>query len=121
MFMPVCMPVAVIMVLVVPVPFVIMPAIVVPVVVGMTPVSAGIGRLVVVAGNPAIMMTLGCPETTDPYHRGLGRRRWRRFIRNRRWRNPNGDGNLTGGRQGERDGKQKPVSGSNLHLLSPFV
>ena len=103
LIMPVCVTVAVIMVPTVPVPFIVSPAIRVPVVVGMTPVSAGIGGLFVATGNPAIMMSLGYPETTYPHH--LGHRRWwrRRFIPNRRWRYPDGDGNLTCGRQHERD------------------
>jgi hypothetical protein len=123
MFVPVGMPVAVVMVLAVPVPFIVAPAIRVPVVVGMTPVSAGIGRLFIAASNPAIMMSLRHPETAYPYHRG--RRRWwrRRFIGNRRWRYPDGDGNLTCRRQDERDCEQKTVSGSNfhwyLHLCAP--
>jgi hypothetical protein len=119
--MPVCMPVAVIMVLAVPVPFIVVPAVRVPVVVGMTPVSAGKGRLVVVAGNPAIMMSLRQPEAAYPYHRGS--RRWwrRRFIGNRRWRYPDGDRNLTCGRQDERDRQQKTVSGSNFHCISVCV
>src|ERR1700724_3619718 len=65
--MPVRMPMAVFMVLAVPVPFIVAPAIRVPVVVGMTPVSAGIGRLFVAAGNPAIMMPLRHPEAAYPY------------------------------------------------------
>jgi hypothetical protein len=103
LIMPVCVPVAVIMVLVVPVTFIVPPAIRVPVVVGMTPVSAGIGRLFVPAGNPPIVMSLRHPEAAYPYHRGRGRWWWRRFIANRRWRYPDGNGNLTCGRQDERD------------------
>jgi hypothetical protein len=110
------MPVAVIMVLAVPVPFIVAPAIRVPVVVGMTPVSAGIGRLFVAASNPAIMMSLRHPEAAYPYHRGRRRWWWRRFIGNSRWRYPDGDGNLTCGRQDERDCEEKTVSGSNFHL-----
>jgi hypothetical protein len=100
MFMSVRMTVFV--VLVVPVAFVVVPAIRVPVVVGMTPVRAGIGWSFIAAGNPAIMMSLRHPEAAYPYHRGF-RWRWRRrFIANRRWRYPDGDGNLTCGRQNER-------------------
>src|ERR1700751_6037268 len=113
MFMPVRM--AVFVVLVVPVPFVVVPAIRVPVVVGMTPVRAGIWRAVVVTGNPAIMMSLRHPEAGYPYHRGLWRWWRRRFIGYRRGRYPNGDGNLTCGRQDERGRQQKTVSGSDFH------
>jgi hypothetical protein len=101
--MPVGMPVAMFMVLAVPVPFIVTPAIGVPVIVGMTPVGPRERRLFVAAGNPAIMMSLRHPEAAYPYHRGL-RRWWRwRFIGNRRWRYPDGDGNLACGRQDERD------------------
>jgi hypothetical protein len=56
---PVAMSMAVFVVLVVPVPLVITPAIRVPVVVRMTPVSARVRRSFIVAGNPAIVMSLG--------------------------------------------------------------
>jgi hypothetical protein len=89
------MPVSVFVIFVVPVSFVVVPAIGVAVVVWMAPVSSGIGWLLVAAGNPAIVMSLGRPETGNPNHLRRGRRWRRRFIANGRGSNSNGEGNLT--------------------------
>jgi hypothetical protein len=106
----------------VPVPFVVAPTIGVVVVVWVAPKSSRIGWLFVAAGNPAIVMSLGCPEARNPYHLGRGRR-WRRFIADGRRSDSNGDGNLTGRRKDERQGKKESASTFHvcLHRCAPLL
>ena len=66
--MPIGMPMAVLVIFAVPVALVIMPAVGVTVVVRVAPVSSWIGWLFITSGNPAVMMSLRCPETRDPHH-----------------------------------------------------
>jgi hypothetical protein len=114
--MSVRMPMAMFVIFAVPVSLVVVPTVGVPIVVGMAPKGPWIGRCLVTARNPTIMMPLRRPEAGDPYH--CGRRRWwrRRFIGNG-WRSdPDGNRNLPGGRQGQRHGEKQPTSTSHFHL-----
>jgi hypothetical protein len=114
--MSVRMPMAMFVIFAVPVSLVIVPTVGVPIIVGMAPKGPWIGRCLVTARNPTIMMPLRHPEAGDPYH--CGRRRWWRwrFIANGRRSDPDGNRNLTEGRQGQRHGEKQPTNTSDFHL-----
>jgi hypothetical protein len=114
--MSVRMPMAMFVIFAVPVSFVVVPTVAVPIVVGMAPKGPWIGRCLVTARNPTIMMPMRRPEAGNPYHCGRGRWWRRRFIGNG-WRSdPDGNRNLTEGRQGQRRGKKQRTNTSNFHL-----
>ena len=81
------MPVSMLVIVMVPVAFVVAPALLIVVVVGMGPVSAGIGRVVVMSGNPTIVVSLRRPEAPHPDHPYGGWWRRGRLIRYRWWSN----------------------------------
>ncbi len=107
---------AVLVIFAVPVSLVVVPAVAVSIVVGMAPKGPRIGRCLVTACNPTVMMPLRRPEAGDPYHRRRGRWWRRRFIGNGRRSDPDRNRNLTGGRQGHGHGKEQPASTSHFHL-----
>jgi hypothetical protein len=114
--MSVRMPMVMFVIFAVPVPLVVVPTVGVPIVVGMAPKGPWIGRCLVTARNPTIMMPLRRPEAGNPYHCGRGRWWRRRFIGNG-WRSdPDGNRNLPEGRQGQRHGEKQPTSTSHFHL-----
>jgi hypothetical protein len=71
---------AVIMILMAPVPFVVSPPFPIVVVMWMRPGCTGVGRVLVASGDPTIVLTLGRPETSHPDHPNDGRWRRRRLI-----------------------------------------
>jgi hypothetical protein len=89
----VTMPVTVIMVFPGPRAFTVMPSMRSVLVVRTGPICAGVGRLYIVTGNPAIVLTLRRPESAYPDERRF--RRWRGcLITNRRRCYPDINGNL---------------------------
>ncbi len=106
--MTVGMPVTVIFV--VPMTFCVSPAISMTVIVGARPVRARVRRLVIVPGNPTVVMALGRPESANPNHAyNWGWWRWGLDTNWWWWRDTNDDGNLSrcrhreGGSQEERN------------------
>lgn len=67
-------PVVIIVVFVAPVAFVEAPTLVVVVVMGVVPVSTGVGRLIPIAGVPAVSTLPGLVEAIDPGKTGAGGR-----------------------------------------------
>lgn len=116
------MPVAVIVIVIfmAPVTFVISPAFPIVVVMWMGPGCAWIGWMVVVSGDPTVVLSLWRPKTAHPDHPDGGRWRRRGFIRYRWRRNPDIYRNLS--RCGNRKGhpKKKCDQTSVFHVCPPF-
>jgi hypothetical protein len=100
---------------VVPVSFLIPPAFRRLDVIRTRPICSREGRLLVMAGNPTIVVSMWDPEALYPYHRGCRRRRWRRLILNRWRRDSDIDRNLPGCRYSQRCYKKESADPSVLH------
>jgi hypothetical protein len=113
--MSVCVAVVVIMIFVVPMAFIVTPAFVIVVIVRMRPVRTGKGRVLVMAGNPTIVWSIGYPATDDPHHLWLGWRRWWRLVANWRRCDPDVNRKLRRRRNSQRCCKQKSENPTVFH------
>jgi hypothetical protein len=113
------MPVAVIVIFMAPVTFVISPSFPIVVVMWMGPGCARVGWMVVVSGDPTVVLSLWRPKAAHPDHPDGGRWRRRGFIRYRWRRNPDIYRNLS--RCGNRKGhpKKKCDQTSVFHVCPP--
>jgi hypothetical protein len=117
--MSVRLPMAVIVIFSVPVPFVVSPPILIVVVVRVRPKCPLVGWFLVASGHPAVVVTLRRPEAAHPDHPDSGRRRRGWLIRYWWRRNPDIYGNLS--RCGNREGhpKKKRDQTSVFHACPP--
>jgi hypothetical protein len=82
---PISMPMPVIVVFPVPVTLVILPALRIAVIVRVGPICSWVRRTLVMAYNPLIAASLGCPIALHPNELRC-RRRWGRWLYTNRWR-----------------------------------